>query len=172
MALANPLLGGGAGHFPIMYGNFYHVEGTPWLTAHSIYFLLLGELGVPGITVLLMFIFGNLAANRRMLRQVAQLPPDQASTARNVLAATSAALVAFATGGAFLSAAYYPHMYVLAGILAAARHAIGVQIEASEQAGHSPALETQAARRPLTPAAISPDWRPRPAIPAGHRRVV
>jgi putative inorganic carbon (HCO3(-)) transporter len=169
MALANPLLGAGAGHFPIAYGNFYHVPGTPWLTAHSIYFLLLGELGVPGLAVLLTFIFGNLAANRRMLRQVGRLPPDQASTARNVLACSSAALVAFATGGAFLSAAYYPHMYVLAGILAAARHAVRVQIEAREHAGHDPALETQPARPPLRPAAISPDWRPRPAVEAGRR---
>jgi probable O-glycosylation ligase (exosortase A-associated) len=172
MALANPLLGGGAGHFPIMYGNFYHVEGTPWLTAHSIYFLLLGELGVPGIALLLTFIFGNLAANRRMLRQIGQLPPGQASTAKNVLACTSAALVAFATAGAFLSAAYYPHMYVLAGMLAAARHAVRVQLEAREQTGHDPALDTQPAGPTLRPAGISPDWRPRPAITAGRRHFV
>ena len=169
MALANPILGAGAGHFPIVYGNFYHVEGTPWLTAHSIYFLLLGELGVPGLALLLTFIVGNLVANRRMVREAGELPPNQASTARNALACTSAALVAFAIAGAFLSAAYYPHMYVLAGLLAAARHAVRVQLEAREHAGHDPALETQPARPPLIPAGISPDWRPRPAVAADRR---
>ncbi len=171
MAAANPILGAGAGHFPLAVGEIRRAHNDPgaWLNAHSIYFLLLGELGVPGLAVLLTFIFGNLMANRRMLREARQLPPEQALTARNALACTSAALVAFATGGAFLGAAYYPHMYVLAGMLAAARHAIRVQLLAREHAGHDPALETQAARPPLRPAAISPDWRPRPAVTVSRR---
>jgi putative inorganic carbon (HCO3(-)) transporter len=174
MAVANPLLGVGAGHFPIGVGSIRRAQGDPgaWLTAHSVYFLVLGELGVPGLALLLTFIVGNLAANRRMLREARQLPPDQATTARNALASTSAALVAFATGGAFLSAAYYPHLYVLAGMLTAARHVVRVRLQAREHAGHDPALETQRARPPLRPGAISPEWRPRPAVAAGRRSLV
>ena len=172
MALANPVLGAGAGHFPVGYGHIRMAQGDPgrWMTAHSIYFLMLGELGVPGLALLLTFIFGNLAANRRMLREAGQLPPDQAATARNVLASTSAALVAFATGGAFLSAAYYPHLYVLAGMLTATRHIVRVRLQAGEHAGHNRALEAPAARPPLGPTAISPEWRPRPAVAAGLDR--
>ena len=173
MAMANPVLGAGAGHFPIGFGQIRVSRGDPgaWLTAHSIYFLVLGELGVPGIALLLTFIFGNLVANRRMLREVGQLPPDQAATARNALASTSAALVAFATGGAFLSAAYYPHMYVLAGMLTAARHVVRVRLQAREHAGDDPALEAQPARPALRPG-ISPEWRPRPAVAAGRPPLV
>ena len=171
MALANPILGGGVGHFPIQYGNFYHVEGTPWLTAHSIYFLLLGELGVPGLAVLLTFIIGNFIANRRLSTEATGLPPPQATTARNALASTSAALVAYATGGAFLSAAYYPHMYVLAGILAAGRHVVRVQIKALEQAVQGAVVTAETPSAPLGPPGVSPDWRPRPAMAAGRRGV-
>jgi putative inorganic carbon (hco3(-)) transporter len=174
MAVANPILGAGAGHFPLAYGAIRRGQGDPgrWMTAHSIYFLMLGELGVPGLAVLLAFIFGNLIANRRMLRETRQLPPGQASTARNALACTSAGLMAFATGGAFLSAAYYPHMYVLAGLLGATRHAVRVQLQALEHAGHDPALETWPARPTLVPDAISPEWRPRQALAAGRRHPV
>jgi putative inorganic carbon (hco3(-)) transporter len=174
MAMANPILGAGAGHFPLGYSRIRATEGTfgRWLTAHSIYFLVLGELGIPGLAVLLTFIVGNLVANRRMHGEAGHLPPDQAATARNALASTSAALVAFATGGAFLSAAYYPHMYVLAGMLTAARHIVRVQLQAREHAGHDAGLETQGERPPLTPAAISPEWRPRHAVAAGRRPFV
>jgi hypothetical protein len=68
-----------------------------WLTAHSIYFLLLGELGVPGLALLLTFIFGT-GGKPAMLREAASCP-DQVATARNALASTSAALVAFAPAG-------------------------------------------------------------------------
>jgi probable O-glycosylation ligase (exosortase A-associated) len=169
MAMANPILGAGAGNFTYAYGDFYRVEDTPLLTAHSIYFLLLGELGLPGLILLLTFIFSNLAANRQLMRELSQLPKGQGTTARNALACTSAALVAYATGGAFLSAAYYPHMYVLSGLLVAARHIVRVQLEQRE---HAPvderALEARRARLALRPDGISPEWRPRPALMTGR----
>lgn len=170
MALANPILGAGAGHFPLAYGVHYHVEGTPWLTAHSIYFLLLGELGLPGLIVLVVFIFSNLKANRQLLRVVDKLPRDRASTARNALACTSAALVAYASGGAFLSAAYYPHMYVLAGLLVAARHVTRLEIASHEQADRGGmASDDKLEKRAFRPTAISPEWRPSRALAAGQR---
>ena len=174
MAVGNPLLGVGAGHFPLGYGTLRAAQGTPgrWLTAHSIYFLVLGELGLPGIAVLLSLVFGNLVANRRLLREVGQLPPDQAATARNALAATSAAMMAFAVGGAFLSAAYYPHLYVLAGMLTASRHIVRMQIRAREHAGDNAALQSLPTRPALRPGAISPEWRPRPAVAVGRGRLV
>ena len=171
MAIANPLLGAGAGHFPIAYGTRYHVEGTPWLTAHSIYFLALGELGFPGLAVLLTFIFWNLAAHRRLVRETMRLPPDRALQARNVLACTSAALVAFASGGVFLSAVYYPHMYVLAGLLGAARHVVRMEIEAGERAVDGlPALQTRPVTGSLGPYDISPEWNPRLALTIARER--
>jgi probable O-glycosylation ligase (exosortase A-associated) len=162
MAVKNPLMGAGAGHFPLAFGTA--TEGR-WKTAHSIYFLLLGELGLPGLGILLALIFYNLFANRRLKFELRKLPPEQAATAANVLNCTSAALIAYASGGAFLSAAYYPHMYVLLGMHVAGRYVIRQQIEACEHAGNEQELAVRpVAPMPITPGAISPEWVPRPQL--------
>ena len=129
MALDHPLLGVGAGHFPVKYGVEYRPPGygvteLPWQTAHSIYFLILGELGLPGLAMLLGFIGWNLVANHRLSGEIQARGSPDAATDRRLLAALSASLLAFATGGAFLSAVYYPHLYVLSGLLTAARHIV------------------------------------------------
>ena len=161
MAAHNPLFGAGAGHFPIAYGA--SVSGR-WHTAHSIYFLLLGELGVPGLLVLLIFIFSNLLANRRMLAELEGLPGGQAATAKNILNCTSAALVAYAVGGAFLSAAYYPHMYVLSAMLVSGRFVIRQQIAGLEHHDDQPTVAIQPLKPAISAGAISPDWVPRPQV--------
>ncbi len=171
MAVANPFLGAGAGHFPMVYGTMYRVEGTPWLTAHSVYFLVLGELGLPGFAVLLTFIFSNLAANRRLSADLRRLSSDRASTAGSLLACSSAALVAFATGGAFLSVAYYPHIYVLAGVLVTARHVARVQLEVREPCSDDQAnLGARAPRLRLSSDVVSAEWRSRKALVTNHLR--
>src|SRR5690606_17687916 len=67
MMFDNPLTGVGAGNFATSFGSDYlpkDVVGPyPWLTAHSIYFLIIGELGIPGIVALLVIIIGNVVAN-------------------------------------------------------------------------------------------------------------
>jgi hypothetical protein len=131
---------------------------------------MLGELGLPGLALLLALIFGNLAANHRMLQEVERLPPDKASTARNILNCTSAALIAYATGGAFLSAAYYPHMYVLAAMMVAGRHVVRGLLAEHQHAGDSNAIEVRVAKMPITPGAISPEWAPRAQLYSGFDR--
>ena len=141
MALDYPLTGVGAGHFGLTHGK----------TAHSIYFLALGELGFMGLILLVTIIVRNLLANRRLL---AQLPKDESTAAdRRLLAALSASMIAFATGGAFLSAVYYPHVYVLAGLHTAARRLVW---ERSRSEATPKAL---APARLVAPHAISPEWR-------------
>lgn len=129
MAMDNPILGVGAGHFPVKYGVEYRPEGysrteIPWSTAHSIYFLILGELGFPGLGVLIALIGYNLMANRRLMKDIERLNREGMVRDRSLLTALSASLTAFAVAGAFLSAVYYPHIYVLAGLLAAARRLV------------------------------------------------
>ncbi|MCP9450576.1 MAG: O-antigen ligase family protein [Nitrospira sp.] len=126
MAADNPLLGGGVGHFPVKYGAEYRPAGyglneIPWQTAHSSYFLILGELGLPGIVFLVGIIVSNLMANKRMLRESGQGMTGQAITCRNLVIALNASLIGFAVGGAFLSAAYSPHIYILAALLECGR---------------------------------------------------
>ena len=158
MATDSPLLGAGAGHFPVAYGK---ANGGRWMTAHSVYFLLLGELGLPGIGVLLFLIFYNLIANRKLQRELRDFDPDRTLTAANLLACTSASIVAFAVAGAFLSAAYYPHLYVIAGLLAASRHVVRQQMAAAFATGATPQNFRAATPATVAHGVISPAWRPR-----------
>jgi len=129
MMLDHPLLGVGAGHFAISFGTKYLpadiVGPYPWLTAHSIYFLIIGELGIPGIVTLLTLIIGNFLTSSKVRKAVISLPqesitPELQSGART-LYVLNASMVGFAVAGAFLSAAYYPHIYLLTGVMIAQR---------------------------------------------------
>lgn len=126
MALDNPIFGVGAAHFPIKIGTEYRPPGFvgSGMTAHSIYFLALGELGFPGIFMILAYITSNLHLNRKLAQEVRERNSPTAGVDIQVLASLSAALIAFASGGAFLSAIYYPHMFVLGGLLTATRHVV------------------------------------------------
>lgn len=125
MALANPIFGVTAGHFPANYTRYATDGATRWKTAHSIYFLTLGELGFPGLFLLIGLIVSNLVGNWRVAREIwARAPGGRSSTEIRLLATMSAGMLAFAIGGAFLSATYYPHMYVLSGLTVATRRIV------------------------------------------------
>jgi len=115
MGLKNPVLGVGTGHFGARWG----------MTAHSTYMLALAELGLPGFICVLMLIFGNIRDNMRMrtrlLARAGPAPGDRAQQMARTVDLLTAAMVGFAVAGAFLSAVYYPHIYVLSGLLISAR---------------------------------------------------
>jgi len=126
MAVDHPLLGVGVGHFPVKYGVEYRPEGyepneIPWQTAHSSYFLILGELGIPGIIFLIGILGSNLRGGERTLREMKTRLADRDVANRNLVIALNASLIGFAVGGAFLSATYYPHIYLLVGLLECGR---------------------------------------------------
>ena len=121
MAMKYPILGVGTGHYAIALGTEFRppewgMQNLRWATAHSMYFLLLGELGIPGITFLLAMLIGNYFINNRLMREAR----DRRSELAKLFLMLNASLIAFAAGGAFLSVAYYPHLYLLAGTWAAA----------------------------------------------------
>jgi O-antigen ligase len=150
----NPLLGVSAGHFPIAFGTKYRptdVGNMPWLTAHSMYFLVLGELALPGIVALLMLVFGNLRANTRtqqsLRRVVGSGPAGPAQTLpepERMLYLLNASLIGFAIAGAFLSAAYYPHIFVLTALMISARRiasAASANSDGASSASVTPAVK-------------------------------
>ena len=165
MAADNPLLGVGAGNFPTKIGNEYRTDGVvgSGMNAHSVYFLALGELGLPGLVVVLYFIFSGLIANAHLSREARERHGPR-SVDVQILASSSASMIAFAVAGAFLSALYYPHIYVMAGFQAAIRHVVRERLGRQtadapvEKSGRQIALHP--ALRPRARAAI---------LPAAHR---
>jgi putative inorganic carbon (hco3(-)) transporter len=129
MALDNPVLGIGAGQFAVNFGTKYRPKevfgNIPWVTAHSSYFLVLAELGFFGLFVFLTLVVGGFRFNQKVRSAVlARAGPDPDKTVvqtARILYLSSASMVGFAVAGAFLSAAYYPHIFVLTGLLISAR---------------------------------------------------
>lgn len=125
MARKYPLTGVGSGHFPVALGTEFRPpefgdQSLPWLTAHSMYFLVIGELGIPGIICLMAILVGNYRRLRRLRDRARGSPNSNAKTFEQLFLMLNASLVAFCIGGAFLSVAYYPHIFVLSGLIVAA----------------------------------------------------
>jgi hypothetical protein len=115
MGARNPVFGVGTGHFSLRWG----------LNAHSTYMLAFAELGLPGLICIVMFVLGNIRDNIRLrTRLLARAGPDTRDPVREsarMVDMLSAGMLGFAVAGAFLSAAYYPHLYVLTALLVAVR---------------------------------------------------
>jgi probable O-glycosylation ligase (exosortase A-associated) len=143
MAMHN-FLGVGAGNFPNNFPKYRNVDAPArWMTAHSMYFLILGELGILGLLLLFKLVFGNFRSNVRLRKRLLQQGPDGpirfASDVRT-LTMLNASILGFAVAGAFLSVTYYPHIFVLGGLGLALRRVI------AEEAGL--AVEPSTVKRP------------------------
>ena len=163
MALDHPLTGVGAGHYAVSFGTKYRppeAEGMPWLTAHSSYFLVLGELGLPGIITFLILTWGNIRANGKVRRFIRQrvgpdIDPARLAFANRALVLSSGAALGFAVAGAFLSAAYYPHVFVLTGLLIAIRSMVAKSFGVTVQEALGRNVVTRKPRRTMAGAAAA-----------------
>jgi len=156
MALDNAL-GVGAGNFPHAFPKYRSATApVRWMTAHSMYFLILGELGFLGLLLLLRLVFGNALANAKLRERIAQeqIDPAQRDASIRLLNNTNASVAGFAVAGAFLSVAYYPHVFVLGALLLCARSMV------AESAGLS--LATAKARLPARRRALAHEGEARP----------
>lgn len=125
MANDHPLVGVGTGHFPVKLGAEYRPpeygdRNLPWLTAHSIYFLALGEMGYTGLLFLLGILYINYRSGERIIKRVRKSSSDLARRYERLFLCLNGSLIGYAAGGAFLSALYYPHLYVISGLYVAA----------------------------------------------------
>lgn len=151
MAGDHPVLGVAVGHFPIKYGVEYRPPeyaglNMPWHTAHSIYFLVLGELGLPGIIFLLGILYGNYRSGERIIKRVRTIREHSTLARRyeRTFLCLNSSLIGFAVGGAFLSALYYPHLYVISALYIAAE-LMYRRDEALMFPEHAPATDESAA---------------------------
>lgn len=113
-AVDNPVTGVGFGNFPVAEGHTLENlgYGVKWSTAHNAYVLVLAELGLPGLLVFLAIIGSIVRTVRhcgtRKLSRRARASPAGAELAEiaTLSDATALAMVGYAVGAFFLSAAY------------------------------------------------------------------
>ncbi len=149
MALDNPVLGMGPGNFVTGYRVLYkppEARNRTLFTAHSIYFQIMGELGFVGFALLAALVMSCLKAQRSVLARQPEEFDNAADGAFLVAAAhaTRASLIAYLVGGAFLSAAYYPHLWFNAALTQ-----ILAQMALASTERTTPAAEPEAV--PMTP---------------------
>lgn len=120
MAMASPLTGVGIGNFPDRLPAYNPVESKLSLTAHSIWFLILGEAGWPGLFLLIAFFISCFIAATRSVRAFSVRPEDK--SLRDLAIATQANLFGFMAAGTFLSYIYqWPAYAILVMIVALMR---------------------------------------------------
>lgn len=142
------ILGVGAGNFP---NNFpkYRSSDAPvrWMTAHSMYFLVLGELGILGLLLVVHLIAGNILGNVRQRNQLSRMPTGPPAIADQVrlLNLIIASALGLAVSGAFLSVTYYPHLFVLTAVFVCTRR-FGADALASDAVRTVPEQPAQRSR--------------------------
>jgi putative inorganic carbon (hco3(-)) transporter len=129
MATDRPL-GVGAGNFSAAYGRFYMPNnsamvwgGQRWLSAHSIYFRVLGEYGFIGLGMLIWLILTNIKDNITSRRQLVTAG-DKAPIPATWPGLVNMGIIGFAVCGTFLGGITYPHIFLLAGLTVRARRII------------------------------------------------
>lgn len=161
MGLDYPL-GVGAGNFSSAYGRFYrpnNLEGwaaNRWISAHSVYFKIIGEYGYIGLIVLLTIIFSTLADNQRTARRI-RSDPQRYSMADTWPAALNLGLVGYALSAIFLGGVTYPHLFIITGLALGARRVADLDDAGATTAGATGGSEraSTGARRPtLVPAPV------------------
>ncbi len=141
IALGNPLTGGGFHAVeiravwdkfkdaPNLIGSIPGLDMNAVHAAHSIYFETLGDLGFSGMAIFVAMLANAFFTARTVMREAQQAGP-QLEWARSLAELTLMSVVAFASGGALLSAAYFELPYMLFMLLEVLR--IQVRHEASK----------------------------------------
>lgn len=116
MALARPLTGVGLNNFAA--NLYYFTDDFPGrdMAAHSTWFGVLGETGLPGIAAFLAMV--GLTA-RAALRTSARLKQSGPASVRAVAIGTLAALTGFCVAGSFLTQGFTWPLYMLLGLTVA-----------------------------------------------------
>jgi putative inorganic carbon (hco3(-)) transporter len=136
-------LGVGPNNFPIRFpeyqGKAFGRHGMWGRAAHSLWFTLLSELGIPGVILYALLLRANLRSLWRLIRSPAEEPQRRFAYLLGV--AFVAGLAGFFAAGTFLSVLYYPHYWVLTALIVAAEKVL--LPTATRQLGTSPVLAAE-----------------------------
>jgi hypothetical protein len=121
MFLDNPL-GVGGNNFEVRfpaYQSDYFKRGMWGRVAHSLWFTVLAELGVPGVLVYGLLLFFNLRDSVRLRAIGRTVGGDDGRLLGGLGSAFLASFAGFFASGTFLSVLYYPHYWYLTGFIVA-----------------------------------------------------
>jgi putative inorganic carbon (hco3(-)) transporter len=125
MALARPLTGVGLANFaPNLYFFADDFPGRD-MTAHSTWFGVLAETGLPGLVAFVGMVVAGLRSGMRSVRQMDHA--DALPIMRATALALVAGLVGFCAAGSFLSQGFTWPIYILVGLTAALSRYVGAQ---------------------------------------------
>lgn len=136
LAKDRPLVGGGFECWT--HDLFQRWAPNPYQVndAHSIYFEVLGEQGIPGLTLFLLFALFVWRTGTWIIRTAKER--DDMKWALNLAAMVHVSLVGYAVGGAFLGLAYFDLFYSLAALLVLTRCVMEKQLAAEREAVPEP----------------------------------
>lgn len=131
---ANPVLGVGAGNFPVaegtispMAGRAEYGAGVRWGAAHNSFVQVGAELGVPGLVFFVGMLATALTALGLVARAALRLGASAIAISR-LAQSLMAALVGFMVGGFFLSLGYSDILYTLAALAVALRKVAAAEV--------------------------------------------
>jgi probable O-glycosylation ligase (exosortase A-associated) len=110
-----PLVGLGFQGFTPEAFQVWAPDPTDWHDAHSIYFEILGEQGIPGLLLFLLILWLSWR-NAGVVLRLARGDPEWL-WASDMAAMIQVSLVAYMVGGTFLGMGYWDMPYTLAAIL-------------------------------------------------------
>ena len=108
-------------HFPEYQGDAFGSHNMWGREAHSLWFTLLAELGIPGAILFA----AHIRANWKSLQRLRKLPPVEERPLSVLLStALTASFAGYFAAGSFLSALYYPHYWFMSALLVAVDRAL------------------------------------------------
>jgi O-antigen ligase len=113
--------GSGAGTVMTAEG-ITHGGGVKWETAHNALLQIAVELGIPGVAIFVMLLYGALRTCRRLVRDTSRRPELNKMTWMAHAVETS--LYAYIVGAFALSQAYAPILYLFLGLTACLRRIV------------------------------------------------
>jgi probable O-glycosylation ligase (exosortase A-associated) len=116
-------LGVGAGSYPFAVGGYDYELREKDLTlagraAHSLYFTLLPELGLPGAVFFFGMVIAAVRASHRTAKGARNFDSPPKAALQTLSLASMCGFVGFLVSGLFISVLYYPHAYYLAALAA------------------------------------------------------
>ena len=107
-------------HLPDYQSEYFGAKNMWGKQAHSIWFTLLPELGIPGVLLYFSLLFANIR-DLRYLKNLETGNDDLRKLAHFLSLAFSTAIAGYVASGSFVSVLYYPHYWYLTAMIVAMR---------------------------------------------------